>query len=489
MDVMKKLTAFFVIFIFSSVVFAKADECYNCHNSLGDNASKIFTGDVHFSKGISCSGCHGGNSRSEDMEQAMNASAGFIGVPKGDVKTEVCIRCHSDEKKMRSFGSALRTDQFRLLEASVHGKLSLSGKERILQCTTCHGAHGVRDVKSPLSPAYSLNVPKTCARCHSNVVYMRSYNPALPTDQYQKYITSRHGRLNLMHDPKAADCADCHGYHDIQAPGVPTSKVYKTNLPSTCAECHSNKEYMSAYKIPTDQFEKYSEGVHGQALLVNKVSGAPSCNDCHGNHAATPPGVTSISKVCGLCHTLNAELFASSPHKKAFDKNNYPECETCHGNHLVKAASVSLLGTDKEAACSKCHSDNRNVKGFKTAGLMRHLLDSLSSSAVRARRLIEEAEQKGMEVSEAAFKLRDAGQAEMEAKTMVHSFDLNKFTGVVKDKGLSTTKEVIEEAHDKIKEYYFRRIGLGISIAIMSSLAVTLFFYIKKIEKKDGSDS
>lgn len=486
---MKKLITIFILFVISSAGFAKTDECYNCHSAQGDNPSKLFSGDVHFSKGISCSGCHGGNSQTDDMDKAMNKAQGFKGVPKGDDKTAACIRCHADEKMMKSFGSSLRTDQFGLLQASVHGKLSLSGKERILQCTTCHNAHGVRHVKDPLSPVYSLNVPKTCSQCHSNVTYMRAYNPALPTDQYQKYITSRHGKLNLMKDPKAADCADCHGYHDIQAPGVPTSRVYKTNLPSTCAECHSNKQYMQAYGIPTDQFEKYSEGVHGKALLVKKENGAPSCNDCHGNHAATPPGVTSISKVCGLCHTLNAELFANSPHKKAFDRNNYPECEACHGNHLIKEATVKLLGTDKDAACSKCHSQGKNPKGFETANLMRKLADSLNTSAAEAQHLINEAEQKGMEVSEAAFRLRDAGQAGIEAKTMVHSFDLNKFKEIVKDKGLNTTKEVIEEAQDKIKEYYFRRIGLGISIAIMSSLAVTLFFYIKKIEKKDESDS
>lgn len=486
---MKKLIPFIIIFIFSSAATLKADECYNCHDAQGDNPSKLFKGDVHFSKGITCAGCHGGDSRSDDMDKAMNKSEGFKGVPKGDDKTQACIRCHADEKMMKSFGSSLRTDQFRLLQASVHGKLSLSGKERILQCTTCHGAHGVRNVKDPLSPVYSLNVPKTCSGCHSNVTYMRAYNPTLPTDQYEKYVTSRHGKLNLMKDPKAAQCADCHGYHDIQPSNNPISRVYKTNLPSTCAECHSNKEYMKAYNIPTDQFEKYSQSVHGQALLVKKENGAPSCNDCHGNHAATPPGVTSISKVCGLCHTMNAELFANSPHKSAFDKNNYPECEACHSNHMIASPTVKMLGVDKEAVCSKCHSESHNAAGFQTAGSMRKLADSLISSEALAQKLIKEAEQKGMEVSEAAFKLRDASQAEMEAKTMVHSFDLSKFKEIVRGKGLNTTKDVIEEAQGKIKEYYFRRIGLGISIGIMCFFAVTLFLYIKRIEKKDESDS
>ena len=85
--------------------------------------------------------------------------------------------------------------------------------------------------------------------------------------------------------------------------------------------------------------------------------GAPACNSCHGNHAATPPGVESISKVCGTCHALNAELFSSSPHKKAFDQQNLPECETCHGNHEIIIASDKLLGIAPEAVCSKCHTE------------------------------------------------------------------------------------------------------------------------------------
>ncbi len=71
-------------------------------------------------------------------------------------------------------------------------------------------------------------------------------------------------------------------------------------------------------------------------LLEKGDLSSPSCNDCHGNHGAVPPGVESISKVCGTCHVLNMELFEQSPHKKAFDENDYPECESCHGNHLVK---------------------------------------------------------------------------------------------------------------------------------------------------------
>jgi predicted CXXCH cytochrome family protein len=459
------------------------DECYNCHEALGDRPSELFKNDIHFKKGISCASCHGGNSASDDMDAAMNKNAGFIGIPKGDVISERCSACHSNDETMKKYGSTLLVNQVENLSKSVHGKLSITGKEKIVQCITCHNAHGIVPVKNINSPVHPLNVPKTCSKCHSSAVYMRNYNPSLPVDQLEKYRTSEHGIRNLKGDSKTAECASCHGSHDILSAKDVNSKVYPINLPLTCSNCHSNADYMKQYKIATDQFEKFSVSVHGVALLEKHDLNAPACNNCHGNHGAVPPGVESISKVCGSCHALNADLFSASPHKKAFDENNYPECETCHGNHEIVTATNKLLGVTKEAVCSKCHEEDKNIKGYEVAKRMRLLIDSLDVEQKLALSLINEAEQKGMEVSEPKFKLRDAHQAKLEARTMVHSFNQEKFEEIVIGKGLSVTDYVIAEARSIIDEFYFRRIGLGISVLVISFLAVVLFFYIRKIER------
>jgi predicted CXXCH cytochrome family protein len=312
---------------------------------------------------------------------------------------------------------------------------------------------------------------------------MRSYNPSLPIDQYEKYLTSYHGILNKKGDAKTAECASCHGSHEILSVKDVNSKVYPTNLPSTCSHCHSDAQYMKSYKIPTDQYEKYASSVHGVALLEKHDLGAPACNSCHGNHAATPPGVESISKVCGTCHALNAELFSSSPHKKAFDEKNLPECETCHGNHQIIIASDKLLGVTSEAVCSKCHSSKENQKGYIAAKDMRALIDSLNIEENRAKELVDEAEQKGMEISEAKFKLRDIRQAKLEARTMVHSFNEAKYKEVV-DKGMAAASIVNSEAQSAVDEFYFRRYGLLVSVLLISLLALVLYFYIRRLEAK-----
>jgi predicted CXXCH cytochrome family protein len=477
------IAALFILYV--SAIYAvptQDDQCYNCHSTLDDKESKLYKNDIHFLKGISCSGCHGGDKTTEDNDAAMDKQKGFLGVPKDNKITEVCVKCHASEKTMRSFGSKLPVNQYDNLINSVHGKLSTNGAGRIVQCITCHNAHGIKSVKDPLSPVYAANVPKTCSRCHGDASYMKTYNPALPVDQYTKYLSSVHGIRNSKGDPKPAQCVSCHGSHDIKPVKDINSKVYPINLPHTCSNCHSDKKYMAEYKIPTDQYEKYARSVHGKALLEKNDPGAPACNSCHGNHGAVPPGVESISKVCGTCHALNAELFSASPHKAAFDKKNYPECETCHGNHEILTASKTMLGVDKDGVCLKCHTDSRS-NGYKAADMMRKLIDSLDTSKENAMILINVAEQKGMEVTEAKFKLRDINQIKLETRTQVHSFDPVKFKEIV-NKGLIISTDVTADANHAIHEYSFRRVGLGISVFLICLLAFGLFLYIRRIERK-----
>jgi len=488
---MKKGMFALLIFLPALFQFARAaggDQCFTCHEGLGDKESAGYKHDIHFAKGITCAGCHGGNAKSEDMEKAMDKDAGYIGVPKGDDISRACAKCHSDSLKMSSYGATIPTNQWELLRTSVHARLATNGQEQIVQCITCHGVHGIVQVKSPASPVYPLNVVKTCSKCHADAAFMRSYNPSLPVDQEEKYRTSVHGQLNGKGDPRPAVCSSCHGSHNILAASDVKSRVYPVNIPHTCAECHSNPDYMKSYNIRTDQFAQFSRSVHGVELMEKHDVSAPACNSCHGNHGAAPPGVSSVSKVCGTCHALNADLFSASPHKKAFDEKHLPECETCHGNHEILAATDTLLGTSSGAVCSRCHTQTVSPKGFAVAGMMRALTDSLALDEHTAIALLSEAEQKGMEVSEAKFKLRDVHQARLQSRTVVHSASESQFRSTV-DKGIAVAVGVIGEGRQAIDEYYFRRWGLGIATIIITIVALSLYLTIRRIERRQRTST
>ncbi len=464
-------------------VMAAEDQCIACHTGLGDAPSTLFKKDIHQQKGVSCADCHGGDRTADDPDKAMSKDHGYKGVPKGNNIIKACINCHDNADKMKTFGSSLKTNQFKLFATSVHGGTSLDGAEWVAQCTTCHGAHGVSPVASPSSPVYPTNVIKTCSKCHSNPQYMKQYNPSLPVDQLEKYHTSMHGKLNAKGNTEVAECASCHGSHNIYKPSDARSTVYAIKLPATCSKCHSDAEKMKKYNIPTDQYEKYAGSVHGKALLEKHDVGAPACNDCHGNHGAMPPGIESISNVCGTCHALNADLFSSSPHKKAFDQRKYPECQTCHSNHAIVPATDALIGVSQGATCVKCHSPQESSKGYEAAKVMRHLLDTLSASEQSAAAIVEDALQKGMEVGEAKFKLRDVHQARLESRTMVHSFSVPKFQEVI-DKGMKVSAEVSHEGQGALDEYRFRRYGLGVATGIITLLSLLVYLYIRRLEKK-----
>ena len=459
------------------------DQCIKCHSDLDDTHAKLFKTDVHFTKGITCAGCHGGDATSDDMDLAMSKEKGFIGVPSRVNRYEVCINCHADANKMKRYGSTIPTNQYENLKISIHFQPTFNDQGPIADCVTCHSVHDIKNVTDPASKVYPTKVIELCGSCHSSAEFMKQYNPGLPVDQVSKYRTSVHGHLNAKGDPNAAECVSCHGSHEIQPVKDSRSLVYATNIPSVCAKCHSDAKLMAKYKIPTDQYEKYVKSVHGVALLEKGDLSSPSCNDCHGNHGAVPPGVESISKVCGTCHVLNMELFEASPHKKAFDEHNYPECESCHSNHLVEPATDAMVGTQKPAVCINCHSSETNTKGYIVAGKMKSLIDSLKTEDKETKNILDDASQKGMDVSDATFSLKDVRQVLIQSRTTIHAFNLDKFKDQI-DKGFTVVNKAKISGEEAISDYYFRRIGLGISTIIVTLLVIGLYIKLKKVEKK-----
>ena len=483
-NILVQICVSLLLIISNNNLFAQTkDECFNCHSDLDDEVAASYKTDVHFLKGISCSGCHGGKSSSDDQDIAMNKVNGFIGVPTRVNRYKVCVKCHADQNKMKSFGSELSTDQFEKLQNSVHFQPTYNNEGPIADCVTCHSIHNIKKIEDPSSTVYPTKIIALCGKCHSDATYMKNYNPGLPVDQVAKYKTSIHGIQNAKGDPNVAECASCHGHHDIMAVNDPRSHVYATNIPSTCANCHENSKLMSKYKLPANQYEGFVKSVHGVALLEKGDLSAPSCNDCHGNHGAVPPGVESISKVCGTCHVLNMELFENSPHKAAFDKNHFPECESCHSNHLILSPTDEMIGTGTNSVCIKCHSPGDNNNGYKVAQEMKQMIDSLSSLNNETKKILSEASQKGMDVSDATFSLKDIRQTLIQSRTTIHAFDIKQFKEKI-NPGFNIVNKAMVSGEEAIDEYYYRRIGLGFSTIVVTFLVVLLYIKLRKVEKK-----
>jgi predicted CXXCH cytochrome family protein len=387
-----------------------------------------------------------------------------------------CIRCHAGLEERLSAPT-------RGFEHDIH-------KERGLSCTDCHGGNAVPDdVKESHDPGHGFvgkptaeQVPAFCGKCHSDANLMKKFNPSLRVDQVQEYYTSVHGTRLKGGDQKVATCISCHGVHGIRKPDDPESSVYATNVADTCGKCHSDPERMNAYNIPHDQMDKYKTSVHARALYEKHDLSAPTCNDCHGNHGAVPPGLTSVANVCGQCHGRQAGLFKDSPHKDPFEKAQAGECIRCHSNHGIQPPSDTMAGVGNGSVCTQCHKD-KDDKGFVGAQRIGGGMEKLNTDVQSAGALLDLAERAGMEVSKPKFDLAEAADALTQARVLVHSANPDEV-----EKALGPGEEVATKSYQAgvaaFAELAYRRKGLIISLIFILFLASLVYLKIRQIEGK-----
>ncbi len=383
-----------------------------------------------------------------------------------------CVECHIElDDELKAPVEAYERD--------VHKRFGLS-------CSDCHGGNPqeedidlAKDNSFKGTPS-RLENPEFCGTCHSDSNYMRNYNPSIRIDQLDLYKTSQHGQLHGRGDTKTAVCSDCHGIHGILEATQPKSMVFPWNIPETCGHCHSDQAYMDGYNIPINQWDEYKESVHSKALYEKKDLSSPVCNDCHGNHGANPPEITSIAYVCHQCHPSTGELFSASPHKEAYDAMGISECEACHENHKILKPSDEMLGAGEEAVCIQCHEPD--TKPYKTATTFKSQLDSFRDRVSLFEEMLESAEKKGVEVSEPKFRLREANTVLVLVRNLTHSLDLSDF-----EENISEGEQILEEVHDlaeaALREAKFRRTGLIVATLFIFLMAVALYLKIRQIER------
>jgi predicted CXXCH cytochrome family protein len=403
----------------------------------------------------------------------LAAAAFAFGPASAFAQKNSCLDCH-----------AQLDDALKVTPETIQGDIHLQFG---LTCVDCHGGDAAIDDDTAMGKGFKgapkrSQIPDFCARCHSDAAYMRQYNPSLRVDQLSQYETSKHGQQLKKGDLKVAVCTDCHGVHAIQSAKFPKSPTFPWNIPQTCGKCHADAELMKPYGIKTDQLAEYKESVHAEALFDKKDMSAPTCNDCHGNHGAVPPEVKSIASVCRQCHPSTGDLFSRSPHKAAFDEIGLSECEACHGNHRILRPSSEMIGTGDKSVCVQCHDPGS--AGYKTAAAFKASLDAYQGRFDKDLGTLEVAERKGVEVSEALFKLQAARTVLVSAKNLVHSLSTDEV-----GKKLAESDAVLDDVEKAgaaaLDEAKFRRRGLIVVTAFLALFGIALYVKIRTMRKPD----
>lgn len=389
-----------------------------------------------------------------------------------------CINCHS------TLDGTLG-EPAKLFEHDIH-------RARGLSCNDCHGGNPNRPDKEGakdrmwgyVAKPTAQQIPAFCGKCHSDAAFMKKFNPSLRVDQVQEYFTSVHGNRLRGGDQNVATCVSCHGVHGIRPPNDPLSSVYAVNVAETCSKCHSDAARMRPYGIAHDQYQKYRSSVHAQALYDKRDLSAPTCNDCHGNHGAVPPGIETVANVCGQCHGRQAELFQKSPHKEPFLKLQKGECLKCHSNHDIQPPTDAMAGVGQGSVCTTCHN---NDAGFAAAQKIGGGLTGLSSRIDAAKEILHLAEKAGMEVSRPKFELGEATDGLTQARVLIHSASAEEVNAAVAP-AMEVADKGVQAGENAFAELAYRRKGLGVSLVFILFLAVLVYLKIRQIEGQPTPD-
>jgi formate dehydrogenase gamma subunit len=236
-----------------------AATCVDCHGSphellpASDPKSRV----SHVNIPATCGTCHG---QKFVMEASGHSNQPFVSyessvhgkaVAAGSEKAAVCTDCHGTHEILAANDPKSSIFKFNVpitcakchtgiqkeFAESIHGQAIARGNWMAPVCTDCHGIHSIKSHTDPTSPVSAQNLALvTCARCHEGVRLSGEFG--IPGARVSTYLESYHGLASKLGSQVVANCASCHGVHNILPSSDPRSTINAKNLVKTCGQCH-----------------------------------------------------------------------------------------------------------------------------------------------------------------------------------------------------------------------------------------------------------
>ena len=237
----------------------KAATCVDCHGGphellpASDPKARV----NHANLAATCGSCHG---QKFVMEASGQSAQPFLSyqqsvhgraVAAGSEKAAVCTDCHGSHEILQASDAKSPIFKFNVPQTcakchkevqqefvqSIHGQAVARGNGQAPVCTDCHGIHSIKAHLDPTSSVSSQNLAKiTCARCHEGVRLSDEFG--VEGARATTYLESYHGLASKLGSKVVANCASCHGVHNILPSGDSRSTINRANLVKTCGQCH-----------------------------------------------------------------------------------------------------------------------------------------------------------------------------------------------------------------------------------------------------------
>lgn len=236
-----------------------AATCTDCHGSphelLPSSDPKSRTN--HANIPFTCGTCHSlkfvmeASGRSAQLYVSYEESVHGLAVAKGVEKAAVCSDCHGAHDILTPADPKSPIFKFNVpatcgkchgavaqeFQQSIHGQALARGNWQAPVCTDCHGIHSIKSSKDPQSSVSAQNLARNaCARCHEGVRLSQEFG--FEGGRVSTYLASYHGLASQRGSTVVANCASCHGVHNILPSSDPRSSVNQANLVKTCGQCH-----------------------------------------------------------------------------------------------------------------------------------------------------------------------------------------------------------------------------------------------------------
>ena len=257
--------------------------CVDCHFDVSEIPHR------QRPKRVVCTHCHyKGNAEGAPQSDAYLEYFGSVhgtAIAKGNTKAPLCQDCHGSHGILKAKDPASAVSRTNVAETcgrchieiyaqfktSIHGVALSKGILDAPSCTGCHGEHRIYSPKDPKSTVYPTHVAEQCSTCHASVTIMSKFG--IEAEQVATYQSSFHGVAGKFGSRTVANCASCHGVHDIRPPEDPRSMVNPKNIPETCGKCHpgANPNFAMG-KIHVDAHKKESGVIYYTALFFKYLT-------------------------------------------------------------------------------------------------------------------------------------------------------------------------------------------------------------------------